>query len=316
MPPVVDVTDAQVFGAAVSSSAQTPLVLAVYAAEDAGSNALLTSLAQLVQRAGPAWRLAVMEVNELPDVAQQLRISRVPALFTLYKQRVVSSLVVSPTTGPAELATFVKAAAALGPGGGAEQHSAQQATADTAALVAQGWKAVTAALDATAEKRGEATTAAAQALSTALQAAPEGPQRAQALAGLAMAAALSGDAGTAAELVAQAQAAVPAAGPQGPTPMLPEVRAAQALLSLLELAKQEAGDDDGEAGAIHRRGIAAFLAGDVQDGLDDALLLVRKHREWKQSAGRATAVAMMEALGPGDERAAKGRRRLSSLWFA
>ena len=314
---MVDVTDAQVFGAAVASSAQTPLVLAVYAAEDAGSNALLTSLAQLVQRAGPAWRLAVMEVNELPEVAQQLRISRVPALFTLYKQRVVSSLVVSPTTGPAELATFVKAAAALGPGGGAEQQAAQQATADTAALVAQGWKAVTAALDATAvEKRGEATTAAAQALSTALQAAPEGPQRAQALAGLAMAAALSGDAGTAAELVAQAQAAVPATGQQGPTPTLPEVRAAQALLTLLELAKQEAGDDDGEAGAIHRRGIAAFLAGDVQDGLDDALLLVRKHREWKQSAGRATAVAMMDALGPGDERAAKARRRLSSLWFA
>ena len=312
---MVDVTDAQVFGAAVASSAHTPLVLAVYAAEDAGSNGLLTSLAQLVQRT-PGWRLAVMEVNELPDVAQQLRISRVPALFTLHKQRVVSSLVVSPTTGPADLATFVKAAASLG-ASGADQQAAQQATADVAALVAQGWKAVTAALDAkAAEARAEATTAVAQALSAALQAAPEGTQRAQALAGLAMAAALSGDAGTAAELVSQAQAALPP-GQTGPAPTLAEVRAAQALLSLLDLAKQEAGDGDGdEAGGIYRRGISSFLAGDVQAGLDDALLLVRKHRDWKQSAGRTAAVAMMDALGPGDERATKARRRLSSLWFA
>jgi thioredoxin-like negative regulator of GroEL len=150
---VVDVTDEKVFGFAVASSSQTPLVLAVYAAEDAGSNALLTSLAQLVQRAGPALRLAVMEVSELPEVAQQLRIARVPTLFSLYKQRVVSTLLVSPTTGVAELASFVKAAAALSPGGAAEQQVAQQATANTAALVAQGWKAVTVALDATAEKR-------------------------------------------------------------------------------------------------------------------------------------------------------------------
>ncbi len=64
---MVDVTDQQVLGQLVASSAETPLILALYLADDAASGAVLTSLANTVGAPGSGVRLGLVEVNELPQ---------------------------------------------------------------------------------------------------------------------------------------------------------------------------------------------------------------------------------------------------------
>jgi Tetratricopeptide repeat len=316
LPPVVDVTDQQLFSACVASSASTPLLLVVYSTEDAASQSTLTFLAQ---RASPALRVAVVAAEEFPEIVQALRVSRVPTLFAMHKQKVAATLVVSPGMGPAELAAFAQKAAALGSAASAETAAAQSGAAE---MVAQGLKAVRAALDSKEETRKQSATAAAQALSAALNGAEPGVLRAQALAGLSMAAALSGDGDTAKDLLAQAQSAMasapPAAGSASP-PAVPEVNSAEALLWLMDkMAAKEAPpekDADAVPHAVYEKSITRFLGGDIQGGLDDALLLVRKHRDWRDCAGRTLTVHMISALGT-DARGNSARRRLSSLWFA
>jgi thioredoxin-like negative regulator of GroEL len=62
--------------------------------------------------------------------------------------------------------------------------------------------------------------------------------------------------------------------------------------------------------------VQRFLSGDADGALDDALLLVKKHRAWRGGAGRALTVRFIDALGAGDARADKARRRLANLLFA
>ena len=51
--------------------------------------------------------------------------------------------------------------------------------------------------------------------------------------------------------------------------------------------------------------------------MEDALTLVKKHRAWRGGlAGRTLTLRLCDALGPGEARADKARRRLSALWFA
>jgi Tetratricopeptide repeat len=317
LPPVVDVTDQQLFSACVASSASTPLLLVVYSTEDAASQSTLTFLAQ---RASPALRVAVVAAEEFPEIVQALRVSRVPTLFAMHKQKVAATLVVSPGMGPAELAAFAQKAAALGSAASAETSAAQS---DAAEMVAHGFKSLRAALDSkVVETRKQSATAAAQALSAALNGAEPGVLRAQALAGLSMAAALSGDGDTAKDLLAQAQSAMASAPPAAGSaslPAVPEVSAAEALLWLMDkMAAKEAPPEkeaDAVPHAVYEKSITRFLGGDIQGGLDDALLLVRKHRDWRDCAGRTLTVHMISALGT-DARGNSARRRLSSLWFA
>jgi thioredoxin-like negative regulator of GroEL len=151
------------------------------------------------------------------------------------------------------------------------------------------------------------------------------------LAGLARAALVGSppDVETAKELVASArQVAVEGLPPAPPgTPDQPppaEVGAAEAYIALLEdVASSSAESTDAAApseaeaaaAAAHARAVQQFLSGDVDGALEDALWLVRKHRSWRNMAGRALVLRLADALGP-DPRAEKARRRLSNLWFA
>jgi thioredoxin-like negative regulator of GroEL len=103
-----------------------------------------------------------------------------------------------------------------------------------------------------------------------------------------------------------------------------EVLAAEAYISLLEDtatpaetpgAEAAPSEADAAAAAAHARALQRFLSGDADGALEDALWLVRKHRAWRGSAGRALVLKLADALGT-DPRAEKARRRLSNLWFA
>ncbi len=80
-------------------------------------------------------------------------------------------------------------------------------------------------------------------------------------------------------------------------------------------ATEPPSEADAAAAAAHARAVRRFLAGDVDGAFEDSLLLVKKHRAWRNAAGRTLTLRLADALGPGDARADKARRRLSSLWF-
>jgi putative thioredoxin len=62
--------------------------------------------------------------------------------------------------------------------------------------------------------------------------------------------------------------------------------------------------------------IALNGAGQRAEALDQLLAVVRKQRDWNDDAARKQLVKFFEAWGPKDELTIQGRRRLSSLLFA
>jgi len=61
---------------------------------------------------------------------------------------------------------------------------------------------------------------------------------------------------------------------------------------------------------------AQFAAGQREQAVDHLLELVRRSRKWNEDAARKQLVKLFEAMGPTDPLTVSGRKRLSSLLFA
>ncbi len=101
----------------------------------------------------------------------------------------------------------------------------------------------------------------------------------------------------------------------------------QGVKTALELAQRGGGADLGalerrvaadadDHQARYDLALAAFAAGDKQRAVDELLEIVRRDRAWNDEAARKELVKLFDALGPKDPLTAAGRRRLSSLLFA
>ena len=250
-----------------------------------------------------------------------------PAVLVMVAEKVTERLA-GPQVGPG-LQDLV--ARALRAGRALDGAAAVPSGGEAESFLSSGFEALR-SLGSTPETQAAGVRAAVQAFSAVLapEAAAPAPARARALAGLARAA-LAGsppDIATAKELAGSARQ-VAAEGPPLPpgTPERPvpaEVTAAEAYISILEDTLREgeaaSGDAatseaDASAAAAHARALQRFMAGDADGALEDALWLVRKHRAWRNNAGRALVLRLADAMGP-DPRAEKARRRLSNLWFA
>lgn len=80
------------------------------------------------------------------------------------------------------------------------------------------------------------------------------------------------------------------------------------------LAKLESNPDDHQARLD--LAIAQVAAKDTAAAIDTLLELFRRDREWNESAAKEQLFKVFDMLGPKDELAQKGRRRLSSMIFA
>ncbi len=61
---------------------------------------------------------------------------------------------------------------------------------------------------------------------------------------------------------------------------------------------------------------ALFASGQRETAIDELLDLVKRDREWNEQAGRKQLVKFFEAMGPTDPLTVAARRRLSSILFA
>jgi putative thioredoxin len=49
--------------------------------------------------------------------------------------------------------------------------------------------------------------------------------------------------------------------------------------------------------------------------LDECFFIIKKEKRWNEEAARKLALQIIDALGPNDDVAKAGKRRLSNIWF-
>ncbi|HUV33115.1 MAG TPA: thioredoxin [Devosiaceae bacterium] len=286
---VKDTTDATFMADVIEASRETPVIVDFWAPWCGPCKQLGPMLEQAVKAAKGAVRMVKVNVDENQQVAAQLRVQSIPAVFAFAGGQPVDAF--QGALPASEVAAFVKKLADMGGGNGLDEALDQA--------------------DALLE-----TGAAADAAQVYAAVLAEDPVNARALGGLAQAHLAAGN-------IEQAKQTLEMAAPEiANDPAIVGARAAIELAEMTQntgdaaplMARLEADPDDHQA----RFDLAlALLAGNDPDGAVETLLeLFRRDREWNDGAAKEQLFKLFDSFGPKDPLTLKGRRRLSSMIFA
>ncbi|HYZ25342.1 MAG TPA: thioredoxin [Geminicoccaceae bacterium] len=273
----------------IQASRDQPVIVDFWAPWCGPCKQLGPILERVVKNAGGKVRLVKINIDENPELAQQLRIQSIPMVYAFKGGQPVDGF--AGALPESQIKAFVeRLAGPLGPGPtevGLEQ--AKQAAA-----------------------AGQ-TEVAARIYEKLLQGEPDNPE---ALAGLARCQIATGRLATARETLAR----VPVAHTNHV-----EVDGARSALSLAEesgtladvgeLNSRLAADENDHSARLDLA-TALFLRGQVDAAIEHLLAIVRKDREWQDQAARKQLIKFFDALGPQHPATVSGRRRLSTVLFA
>jgi len=280
----------------IEASLETPVIVDFWAPWCGPCKTLGPQLEAAVRAARGAVRMVKLNIDAHPQIAQQMRIQSIPAVFAFKDGRPVDGFV--GALPQSQIKQFVDKLVAMGGG-----PAAAQAEAIENAL----------AQAKTALEEGDARTAAA-IYGQVLQA---DPARLPAADGLIRALIGLGD----------------VAGARTQFDRFPDqTRDAKELASArtaLELAEQNADavaelpqlqaavDADANAHADRLKlASALFALGQAEPAIDHLLELFRRDRLWNEEAARTQLLKFFEALGHSHPATVGGRRRLSSMMFS
>ncbi|MDE2475462.1 MAG: thioredoxin [Alphaproteobacteria bacterium] len=276
----------------LDTSMEVPVIVDFWAPWCGPCKQLGPMLERLVTEANGAVRLVKVNIDENPEIAQQLRIQSIPTVYAFKQGQPVDGFM--GAIPESQLRQFIEGLAGPLPPGAAEE---------AADLLAAG-------VDALAKRD---LSRAAQLFGQLLQ---EDPGNPKAVAGLARCYLESGD-------LDRARKTLKLVRPDGASDE--SYRAAEAELALKERAAAA-----GDAGQLNARVAAnpADLAARfdlalVLDGrgareaaIDQLLEIIRRDRKWNDDAARKHLLTLFDAMGPADPRTLAGRRRLSSILFS
>ncbi len=273
----------------IQASLTTPVLVDFWAPWCGPCKQLGPVLEKVVRAAQGKVKLVKINIDENPELAQQLRIQSVPTVYAFLGGQ--------PVTG------FV----------GAQPESQIKALIEK--LVGEPLGADLAAdLDAARQalERGEAKTAAA-IYNAVLRADPENPEAIGGLARCLLATGQRTDAERLLDKAPKAQANHPAiAGARAAVQLAKE---AGELGDPAQLqARLERDPDDHEA--RYQLATALFLRGQFEPAMEHLCRIVRKDRSWNDEAARKQLLKFFDALGPRHPATLKGRRMLSSVLFS
>ena len=289
--PVADVTTATFMAEVVDGSFEQPVIVDFWAPWCGPCKQLGPILEKVVRGANGAVRMVKLNIDENPEIAQQMRIQSIPAVYAFKDGKPVDGFV--GALPESQVRQFVErlGGAAVGP-------SPIEQAMTMAKEAAQG---------------GDHASAMG-IYSQILQRESDNPE---ALAGLARALVARGEFDEARELL------------DGVTKEIAKHAEIAAARSALELAVEgqkamgsvgqlrarlDANADDHEA--RFELATALFGAGERENAIDELLTLFRRDRAWDEQAARRQLVKFFEVMGPTDPLTLSGRRRLSSLMFS
>lgn len=292
-PVVFDVTTADFRDSVMKRSLEVPVLVDFWAPWCGPCKQLGPSIEKVVTAAKGKVALAKMNIDEHPEVAQQLGVQSIPAVFAFQRGQPVDGFV--GNLPESQIKAFIERL--IGPLG-----------ADTAELIA------------VAEARLEAQDAvgAAEGFAAVLS---EDPAHPQALAGMARVEILGGNLDAARAILASAP------------PDAAKTPAITGALAALELAEQAAALGDAAAlqRAIDANPLDFQARFDLalihnaknerEEAVDQLIAILRKNRNWQdregnEEAARKQLLTFFEAWGLMDEATLYGRRQLSATLFS
>jgi len=277
----------------IDASAEAAIVVDFWAPWCGPCKQLGPALEKAVKESKGAVRLVKINVDENPELAQQMRIQSIPAVYAFKDGRPVDGFV--GALPEAQVKQFVQRLAALGGG------AAASPIADALALA----------------KEANAAGDTARAVNIWTQVLQHEPENFEALVGLTRAALAKKDIAGAKALLAR----VPADQVNHA-----DVAAAKTALELAEAGQKAAG----EIGKLEARlaadpkdhqarldlAVALFAAGDREKAIDQLFEIIKRDRAWNEEAARRQLLKFFEAIGLADPLTVAARRRLSAILFA
>jgi putative thioredoxin len=287
---VKDVTTATFMAEVVDASFDQPVVVDFWAPWCGPCKTLGPILEKAVRAAGGAVRMVKLNIDDNPEVAQQMRVQSIPAVYAFKDGRPVDAFV--GAVPESQVKQFVQKL-----GGAAGPSPVEEAMA----------------MAKEALQKGDHDSAGG-IFSQVLQ---READNIDALAGLARVMIAKGEHGPARELLSRV--------PQEHLNHA-EIAAAHSALELAEQAQKAMGESDKYRARLEKDAddhearfelaTALFGAGQREQGIDALLTLFRKDRTWNEEAARKQLVKFFEVMGPTDPLTLASRRRLSSLMFS
>lgn len=289
---IKDTDTAHFMADVIEASRETPVIVDFWAPWCGPCKQLTPVLEKVVLAAKGKVRLVKMNIDENPELAQQMRIQSIPAVYAFVGGRPVDGFM--GALPESQIRQFVDNL--LRAGGDDETRMIDEALAQAAELLEAG----------DVRMAGGLYTQVLQA----------DPSRTEALAGLSQVYVKMGDLEKAREVLAHAPEEM------AKDPHLVRARTA------IDLAEKAAGAgetaaleaklaaDPGDHATRMELAMALYAAGDAKAAIDQLLEIVRRDREWNDNAARTQLFEIFDALGPKDPVAQSGRRKLTSILFA
>jgi len=290
--PVKDVTTANFMAEVVDGSFDAPVIVDFWAPWCGPCKQLGPILEKTVRATNGAVKMVKLNIDENPEIAQQMRIQSIPAVYAFKDGRPVDGFV--GALPESQVKQFVQR---LGRGKGSGPSPVEEALAMAKEALQGGDHASANALYSQVLQRE--------------------PANIDAIAGLARATIARGELAKAKQLLDR----VPKESANHA-----EITAARSALDLAEQAQKAMAS----AGKLHARlkenpddhaarlelATALFGSGEREAAIDELLTLFKRDREWNEQAARKQLVKFFEVMGPTDPLTLSGRRRLSSVMFS